>query len=248
VGEEREGEGGFGWRREHGHPTPRARTLSRADIVAAAVAVADAEGTDAVSMRRIARDLRVGAMSLYWHVESREELHRLMIEAVQAEIEAPEPSGDWRADLTAYARNTRDALHRHRWAIDYLGAGPPTGPNDARNADRLIGSIEGLGLDLTSTMWVLMTLGTYVTGSTLREIQEIRWHQAQAVITDQMTQDEVTAAFDEFERRGLGSGLYPNIARVFNANFDPDAPESRDARFEFGLDCVLDGIAARANR
>jgi AcrR family transcriptional regulator len=236
-------------RREHGgRPAPRARTLSRADIVAAAVAVADAEGTDAVSMRRIARDLQVGAMSLYWHVESREELHRLMIEAVQAEIEATEPSGDWRADLTAYARNTREALHRHRWAIDYLGAGPPTGPNDARNADRLIGSIEGLGLDLTSTMWVLMTLGTYVTGSTLREIQEIRWEQTQAEVTDQMTEGEVTAAFEEFERRVLGSGLYPNIARVFNANFDPDAPESRDARFEFGLDLVLDGIAARAKR
>ena len=56
-----------------------------------AVAIADAEGTEAVSMRRIARDLRVGAMSLYWHVESKEELHQLMLDTVQAEIEAPRP-------------------------------------------------------------------------------------------------------------------------------------------------------------
>ena len=79
------------------------RGLSRADIVDVAVAIADAEGTEAVSMRRIARDLRVGAMSLYWHVESKEELHQLMLDTVQAEIEAPPPSGDWRTDLAAYA-------------------------------------------------------------------------------------------------------------------------------------------------
>jgi Bacterial regulatory proteins, tetR family len=60
----------------------RVRGLSRADIVDVAVAIADAEGTEAVSMRRIARDLRVGAMSLYWHVESKEELHQLMLDTV----------------------------------------------------------------------------------------------------------------------------------------------------------------------
>lgn len=84
--------------------------LSRASIVAAAIAIADAEGTEAVSMRRIARDLRVGAMSLYWYIESREELHQLMVESVQGEIEAPAPSGDWRADLRAYAGNARAAI------------------------------------------------------------------------------------------------------------------------------------------
>ena len=119
------------------------RGLSRDDIVATAIAVADAEGTAAVSMRRIARDLHVGAMSLYWHVESKDELHQLMLEAVHGEIEAAEPSGDWRADLAVYARDYRAALHRHPWAIDFLGVGPPSGPNDARNADRLIGALDG---------------------------------------------------------------------------------------------------------
>ncbi len=91
--------------REHGgRPGGRARGLSRADIVDVAVAIADAEGTEAVSMRRIARDLRVGAMSLYWHVDSKEELHRLMLETVHAEIEAPSPSGDWRTDLARVRR------------------------------------------------------------------------------------------------------------------------------------------------
>src|ERR1700751_2906073 len=91
-------------RREHaGQPPRRVRGLSLSDIVDTAVAVADADGTEAVSMRRIARELRVGAMSLYWYVASKDELHQLMLERVQAESEAPEPSGDWRADLRGYA-------------------------------------------------------------------------------------------------------------------------------------------------
>ena len=233
-------------RRAHGgRPAPRARGLSQADIVDVAVAVADAEGAGAVSIRRIAKDMQVGPMSLYWHIESKEELHRLMLEVVQAEIEAPEPSGDWRADLTAYARNTRAAIRRHPWAIDFLGAGPPSGPNDARNADRLIGTLEGIGLDIESTMWALLTLGTYVMGAALREIQEIRWHEAAAKAEATMSESEITAAYDEFDRQIHGAGQYPHLVKVLDAGVDPDAPESRDDRFEFGLSCLLDGFAAR---
>jgi AcrR family transcriptional regulator len=232
-------------REQGGRPGGRARGLSRADIVDIAVAIADAEGTDAVSMRRIAKDLQVGAMSLYWHIESKEDLHRLMLETVQAEIEAAEPSGDWQADLTAYARNTRAAMRRHPWAIDYIGAGPPSGPHDASNADRLIGSLDGLGLDIKTTMWILMTLGTYVIGASLREIQETRWQQASNEMMAELSEEEAAEAFEEFARRIRGSGRYPNLGRIFDADFDPDAPETQDDRFEFGLSCLLDGIAAR---
>jgi AcrR family transcriptional regulator len=235
-----------GWRRERGgRPAPRARGLSRADIVATAVAIADAEGTDAVSIRRIARDLGVGAMSLYWHVSSKEELHQLMLEQVQAETEAPEPSGDWRADLRSYAGSARAALLRHPWAIDFIGIGPPTGPNDARNAERLVGALDGLGLDLPTTMWALMTIGTYVMGAALRDIQEARWQRANAETTAGMSEAEISQQLSEFERRIRASGRYPHIAKILDAGFDPDAPEARDDRFEFGLGCVIDGIAAR---
>jgi AcrR family transcriptional regulator len=227
-----------------GHPGRRTGGLSRADIVDIAIAIADAEGTEAVSMRRIARDLRVGAMSLYWHVESKEELHRLMLDTVHAEIEATPPSGDWRTDLAAYASNTRAALLRHPWAIEFVNTGPPSGPNDARNAERLIGALDGLGLDAKTTMWILNTLGTYVTGAALREIQEERWHRSVNEYTAVMTQAELDAWHVEFEQQIRGSGRYPHIAKILDANFDPDAPETSGERFWFGLGCVLDGIAA----
>jgi AcrR family transcriptional regulator len=222
----------------------RMRGLSRSDIVDVAVAIADAEGTEAVSMRRIARDLRVGAMSLYWHVESKEELHHLMLDTVQAEIEAPVPSGDWRTDLAAYAGNTRAALLRHPWAIEFLNAGPPSGPNDARNVERLIGSMGGLGLDVKTTMWILFSLGTYVMGAALREIQETRAHRGFDEPAVDMTEDESQALQDEFMDRIRRSGRYPNLTMVMDANFDPDAPETSHDRFWFGLGCLLDGFAA----
>jgi AcrR family transcriptional regulator len=232
--------------KEHGgRPAGRVRSLSRADIVDVAVAIADAEGTAAVSMRRIAKDLQVGVMSLYWHVESKEDLHQFMLETVQAEIEAAEPTGGWRADLTVYARNTRAAMHRHPWAIDYVGAGPPSGPHDARNADRLIAAFDRLGLDIITALWALMTLSTYVMGATLREIQEVRWQRAAELSMSTMPEADVAEAFAQFDRRIRGSGRYPHLAKVLDVGIDPDAPETRDERFEFGLSCVLDGIAAR---
>lgn len=243
---ERQVAGHVSRRREHGgRPGRLARGLEVDDIVTAGVAIADAEGAEAVSMRRIARELEVGTMSLYWYVSSKDELDQLMLERVQAEAEAPEPSGDWRADLRGYARNTRAALLRHPWAIDFLGIGPPSGPNDARNGERLMGALDGLGLDIVTAMRVLLMVGTYVMGAALREIQEIRWQHSAAEAAAGLTEGEITEFIAEYSRRIRESGRYPHLARILDAGVDPDSPETRDERFEFGLDCVLDGIAVR---
>ena len=102
----------------------RDRGLSREEIVEAAIAVADAEGPDAISMRRIARELRAGAMSLYWHVASKEELIDLMLDSLEAEIGVPEPTGDWQADLRELAHRQRAGLLRHPWVMDHAGRPP----------------------------------------------------------------------------------------------------------------------------
>jgi AcrR family transcriptional regulator len=232
--------------RERGAEPPRRdRGLSRAEIVSTAIAVADAEGPDAVSMRRIARELHAGAMSLYWHVGSKEELLDLMLEALEAEIELPEPSGNWRADLKAFAGRTRAAMLRHRWAVDFLGGRPPSGPNDARNLERLLGILDGLGLDARTTMDILGTVGTYVTGTVIREAQEIRAQRDQEMAEENLTGEEIRAEHERYRKWFEASGQYPHIARLMDDDVDPDDPETRDERFEFGLDCVLDGIAAR---
>lgn len=224
-------------RRDHG--------LSRDEIVAAAIAVADAEGPAAISMRRIARELRAGAMSLYWHVASKEELIDLMLDTLEADIRAPEPTGDWRADLRAMAHRQRAGMLRHPWVVEFVASRPPSGPNDARNLEVMLGMVGGLGLDPRTEADILMTVVTYVMGAVVREVQEMSSDRDRAEIEATMTPEEIEAEHQRFRDFLTGADQYPNIQRMMAANVDPDAAETRDERFEFGLSCVLDGIAAR---
>ena len=230
------------------HLPRRAAALSRDEIVRAAISVADAEGPDAVSMRRIAREVNAGTMSLYWHVASKEELLDLMIDTVQGEQQAPEPSGDWRADLRMLARNARAALHRHRWMVDFIGGRPPVGPKALQNVERALGSLDGLGLDKATGMTIVLTVSTYVLGAVLREVQEVNGERYLEQRFAEVTDQEREAIMHDFVARIRATGRYPHMTALIEAGIDPDAAESRDARFEFGLDCLLDGIEARLPR
>ena len=133
-------------------PPRRDRGLSRDEIVRTAIAVADAEGPEAISMRRIARELRAGAMSLYWYVGSKEELLDLMLEASRRRSRCPSRPATGGLTCGVFAHQIRAALSRHPWALEFIGSGRPAGPNDARNLERLLGMLDGLGLDARLTM------------------------------------------------------------------------------------------------
>jgi AcrR family transcriptional regulator len=229
---------------QRGRGRPRVSpTLSRAEIVDAAIAVADTEGSDAVSMRRIAQVLRAGTMSLYWHVANKEQLLDLMMDVLIGEFDVPEPSGDWREDLRTQARRERATLLRHAWVMDFLGGRPPLGPNTLLHLDRQLAALDGLGLDVAAAMNILGTVQTYVMGSVLREMQEARAQRDQ----DQadITHEEWEPARAAWRNRLADDGRFTRVVRFLDAGIDPDAPETRDDRFEFGLDCVIDGIAAK---
>jgi AcrR family transcriptional regulator len=227
-------------------PPRRDRGLSREEIVSAAIAVAAAEGPEAISMRRIARELNAGAMSLYWYVSSKEELLDLMMDEIEAEIVVPEPSGDWRADLSAFAHRTRATLSRHMWAIEFIGSRPPSGPNDVRNLERLLSLLDSTGVDdYRVIMGVFMTVITFVIGAVMREAQEVRFQREQERIHADMTEAEIEAEHERFHTWFQNSGRYPRITALMESGVDPDDPETREERFQFSLDCVLDGVAAR---
>jgi AcrR family transcriptional regulator len=233
-------------RQRGAQPPRRDRGLSRAEIVSAAIAVADAEGPEAISMRRVAREVGAGAMSLYWYVSSKEELLDLMLDAIDAEIEVPEPSGDWRADLGAFAHQTRDALRRHGWAVGFIGTRPPSGPNDVRNLERLLSLLDGLGVeDVRLIMGIFMTVATFVIGAVVREAQEVRFQHEQERAEASLTAEEMQAEHERYREWFEASGDFPHIARLMKSGVDPDDPDTREERFQFSLDCVLDGIAAR---
>jgi AcrR family transcriptional regulator len=221
----------------------KAQSLSRAEIVDAAIAIADAEGADAVSMRRIAQVLHAGTMSLYWHVANKEHLLDLMIDTLMAEVTVPELSGDWRADLQAFARYYRAMLLRHLWVMDFVGGRPPLGPNMLLGSERLLAAFDGTGLDPGMTMNILGTVQTYVLGAALREMREARQQRDEEQWGIEPA--ELLAAQAAWRDRLAADGRLPHFVAFMDEGIDPDAEETRDERFEFGLDCMLDGIAAK---
>jgi len=228
------------------HRGRRQQPLTRADIVRAAIAVADAEGPGAVNMRRIARELGAGTMSLYWHVIDKDHLVDLMLDEVESEQEVGDATGDWQADLARLAHQQRQGLLRHPWVIDFLGGRPPLGPRIILHLEHSLALLDNLGLDARADLDVLLTLNTYVLGAAIRELGEMRGEkELEAANPDR---EAVRAGLELWQQRLRASGRFTRFLRIFDEDIDPDAPETRDERFEFGLRCVLDGIAAQVQR
>lgn len=226
--------------RERQHRSP---SLSRGEIVDAAIAVADAEGASAISMRRIAQVLRAGTMSLYWHVDNKEHLLDLMLDTVLGETTLPDGTTDWRSALRAIACSERAVLHRHRWVMDFIGGRPPLGPHVVINLERSMAALDSLQLDTATVMNVLGTVNTYVVGSVLRELREMRAQRD--LERSGFDEAELMVGMSEWKQRLRADGRFRHFLRIIEDNVDPDAADTRDARFEFGLDCLLDGIAIR---
>ncbi len=117
------------------------------------------------------------------------------------------------------------------------------GPNALLQVERSLSVLDGFRLDTRTALHILMTIDTYVTGSVFNELREIRAEKAQA--RSGLSDTELTAGMTAWTERLNDSGMFKRLVRVFAEGIDPDSPETRDERFEFGLDCVLDGVAVR---
>jgi AcrR family transcriptional regulator len=117
------------WMRPEHAATGRPAQRSRAEITAAAIAIADAEGLDAVSMRRVAAELGTGAASLYRYLDTREDLLDLMTDFAAAEYAFTAPSGDWLADLAGIGEQARVIMRRHPWLAPLVTNRPVLGPH-----------------------------------------------------------------------------------------------------------------------
>src|SRR5262249_48476520 len=211
--------------------------LSREQIVRAAIEIADAEGIEALTMRRVAAKLRAGTMSLYWHVPSKEDLLDLVRDAIMGEVKLPSaPSGDWRSDLRLVAYQTRAALVRHPWYGEIIGDLPSLGPNSLHHVEFSLAAVDGIGLDVQAMAGALNTVDSYVLGFVRRELSEREYIRQSGV-----TQEEWRAASEPYVKSLLATGKYPTLARFIYSEELAD----QDANFDFGLECILAGIAAR---
>jgi AcrR family transcriptional regulator len=212
------------WERE---PARRRPVLSREAIVQAALAVADAEGLEAVSMRRVAAELGARTMSLYTYIERKEDLLDLMADAVAGEVVHPgELPADWRAATIAIVVRERDASRRHPWIIDLVArrsAVGRVGPNAIRHLEQTLQALRGLGLGQLETRRVAAAIADYSTGFVVREAREEHGGDTEAV--------------RDYFAKVLNSGEYPHSAWLAEAGLPP-----MDDNLVRGLTWLLDGI------
>ena len=155
-------------RNERGMRKPR---FNRGDIAAAAIRIADAEGFEAVSMRRLAAELDAGTMTLYHYVRTKDELLTLIVDAFLAEVVIPPGQRlprDWRAAITLIARRTRDALRRHPWILD-ISDDPNISPNAIRHFDQAWHALAPLTASLEDKLDLIAAVDEYVFGFCLHE-------------------------------------------------------------------------------
>ena len=225
---------------EPGRRGPKPR-YSADQVAAAAVAVADADGLAAISVRRVALELGVSAMSIYTYVPSKDELVALMYDRVLGEAGVA-PSGlAWREALTFVARERWRLAERHPWMLDLARHRPPLGPNLVARHEAALRALDATGLDDLTKDLVIDVLHSYLLGA-LQEAREAREAERVSGLTDEqwfaMAEPALTARLD--------ADRFPMLLRLGDAWRAADKAKVADPawRFEFGLKVVLDGVEA----
>lgn len=223
-------------------PSPIHRpALTHARIAEAALHIADAEGLGAVSMRRLASELCVSSMTCYRYVSGKDDVIELMIDKVRAGVLLKDPRGDWRAVLRDSAMRFRSVILRHPWMTDIPGRilFAPT-PAFLAVSEQNLAALDGLGLDIDVMATITGAVTAYTRASTHDEITRTRLRAPEGWTSDRDVKDANTDRLKWL----LDTGDYPTYQR-YTREGSPRKKEQ--TRFEFGLDCLLDGIAARLN-
>jgi AcrR family transcriptional regulator len=219
-------------------PPARQRNLGRPEIVAAAMAVADEGGAEAVTMKAVAA--RLGPytpMALYRYVGSKDGLVDLMLDAAIAEVALPpSPGGDWRADLVAVATGTRAMVARHPWYAALVHTRPPAGPHTMRRLEFLLRVLVSPGATVDAAMTYAAMLDRHIFGSALQEAQEARF-AARYGLEDA---ESLVAAVTSLHDRAAADGQLP----LLTSWLAKPSGDSVEAQFTLGLRFLLDGIAA----
>jgi DNA-binding transcriptional regulator YhcF (GntR family) len=216
-------------------------TTTRERIIESAIAIADAEGLGAVSLRRIAVDLDVSTMSLYRSIASKDDLLVGMMDTLMGEGAWPttQPHG-WRAQLEYVARRQWRGYQSHPWLAQIVSlTRPQLAPNAMRHTEWVLRAIDGHGLDSTTRLYIVLTLFGHVRGA------------ATGLESEQQAERDTGIDIEEWIRvhdarfaSVIQSGRFPYLARLDN---NADVDFDLDALFEFGLARLLDGFAALIN-
>jgi AcrR family transcriptional regulator len=209
-------------------PAPRA-PLTRQRVLDAAVELADRDGVGSLSMRKLAQELGVEAMSLYHHVANKDAILDGLIDIVFSEIELPSGQTGWREAMRQRAVSAREALRRHPWATSLMESRPTPGPANLRHHDAVLGILRNAGFSVELAAHTYSLLDAYIYGFALQET-------SLPFGTPEETAEVAKAIMAEF-----AAGTYPHLTEIVVEHvLQPGYDYGNE--YQFGLDLILDGL------
>jgi AcrR family transcriptional regulator len=202
--------------------------LSREQVLRAALELADEVGIESLSMRRLAQQLGVEAMSLYHHVRNKQDLLGGMLDIVYSEIEPPATEGEWRPAMRRSAISFYHVLRSHPWACSLLATQIEASPLRLHYMDAVLGRLRSAGFSPVMTHHAYHALDSHIVGFTLWLLPYLAIAREQPDYAGQFMAE-------------LPAGELPHLVEHIGVHLEPERPEDVD-EFEFGLDLILDGL------
>ncbi|WP_328404280.1 TetR/AcrR family transcriptional regulator [Nocardia sp. NBC_00403] len=231
------------WRLPTGPRLGRPAELDVDRVVGTAVALADRAGLQGATLPKIAAALGVTPMSLYRHIGSKDELNDLMADlGFGPATELAVSQGEWRADLRRWALAQLEVFRRHPWLTQLPISGPPRGPNAIDWMDAGLRALRATRLDWAAKVGVIMVVSGYVRQGFVLAYQ--LEHGSRAAGLDQA---QVEQNYGRDLARLVEPDRYPDAAQLFGSTIfqpPPVVEGSEDHDFTFGLELILDGVAA----
>jgi AcrR family transcriptional regulator len=207
--------------------------VSRERAIRVAVTLADSTGIESLSMRKLATELGIEAMSLYYHVKSKDDILDGMLDVVYSEFSTPRAGDEWRTAMQERAESMRSVLAQHHWAISIKARTSP-GPETLGHLDSVIGCLRAAGFSMPLTGHAMSILDSYVHG----------FAQQEASLPLDPSGDIGGATKDIMApREQMMAQAFPNLADMaVSLILQPGYAYGHE--FDFGLKLILDGIAA----
>jgi AcrR family transcriptional regulator len=213
--------------------TERRAPLTRERVLRAAVELADRDGIEALSMRKLGQELGVEAMALYRHVRNKDDLLDGLVETVVGEIELPYPSRDWMAAMRALVMSSRQVMLSHPWAPRVIIDRPTVGPATLRHIDAVLGILSAGGFAIDMAHHALHVLGSRILGFTQDPFNDT---------------EDVRPEPDVAVRRARElAAVFPHVGELALAATHEGALGGcdDDVEFAFGLDLILEGLEGK---
>jgi AcrR family transcriptional regulator len=209
-------------------PQPRI-PLTRERVLRAALALADAGGIESLTMRKLGQELGVEAMSLYNHVENKDDIVDGITELVLAKIEVPSGGRDWKSEIRRTAISSHDVFLRHRWACSLMMSRPKASTPRMLWMEAVLRTLREAGFSADMTHHAYHALDSHITGFTLWQVNMPFETKAELLDLAQGFLQQIPA------------DAYPYIIEHAEQHLAPENPDGA-TEFEFGLELILDGL------